>query len=66
MAKDAVGGEPFVVILPDDIIAQSPGAISQMVKGSEKLRAGVIAVEVVPWDVVENYGVVDALSLIHI
>lgn len=60
MAKDAVGGEPFVVILPDDIIAHSPGAISQMVKVSEKLRAGVIAVEVVPWDVVENYGVVDA------
>ena len=60
MAKDAVGGEPFIVILPDDIIAHSPGAISQMVKVSEKLSAGVIAVEMVPWDVVENYGVVDA------
>ena len=60
MAKDAVGYEPFVVILPDDIIAHSPGAISQMVNVSEKMDAGVIAVEVVPWDVVENYGVVDA------
>ena len=60
MAKDAVGDEPFVVLLPDDIIAHSPGAISQMVQVSEKMNAGVIAVEVVPWEVVQNYGVVDA------
>ena len=60
MAKDAVGDEPFVVILPDDIIVHSPGAISQMVQVSEDMNAGVIAVEVVPWEVVHNYGVVDA------
>ena len=60
MAKDAVGGEPFVVILPDDIIAHSPGAISQMLQVSEKMDAGVIAVEALPWEVVHNYGVVDA------
>ena len=60
MAKDAVGDEPFVVILPDDIIAHSPGAISQMVQVSEKMDSGVIAVEALPWEVVHNYGVVDA------
>ena len=60
MAKDAVGDKPFVVILPDDIIAHSPGAISQMVQVSEKMDAGVIAVEALPWEVVHNYGVVDA------
>ena len=60
MAKEAVGDESFVVILPDDIIAHSPGAISQMVQVSEEKDAGVIAVEVVPWEVVHNYGVVDA------
>ena len=63
MAKDAVGDEPFVVILPDDIIAHSPGAISQMVQVSEEMDAGVIAVEVVPWEVVHNYGVVDATQV---
>ena len=63
MAKEAVDGEPFIVILPDDIIAHSPGAISQMVEVSEKLSAGVIAVEVMPWDVLENYGVVDATKI---
>ncbi|MQF88703.1 MAG: UTP--glucose-1-phosphate uridylyltransferase [SAR202 cluster bacterium] len=60
MAKNAVGDEPFVVILPDDIIVRSPGVISQMVQVSEDMNAGVIAVEVVPWEVVHNYGVVDA------
>ena len=62
MAKDAVGDEPFVVILPDDIIAQSsgaPGAIAQMVQVSEQVNAGVIAVEELPWEVIHNYGVVD-------
>ena len=62
MAKQAVGSEPFVVILPDDIIVHSPGAISQMVKVSEQMDAGVIAVEGVPWDVVHNYGVVNAVK----
>ena len=59
MAKDAVGDEPFVVVLPDDIIAHSPGAIAQMVQVSEQMNAGVIAVEALPWEVVHNYGVVD-------
>ena len=59
MAKDAVGDEPFVVVLPDDIIAHSPGAITQMVQVSEEMNAGVIAVEALPWEVVHNYGVVD-------
>jgi len=64
MAKDAVGGEPFVVILPDDIIAHVPGAVAQMVQALEQLdsaksTAGIIAVEELPWEVIHNYGVVD-------
>ena len=60
MAKDMVGDEPFAVILPDDIIAHSPGAISQLVQISKELNAGVIAVEALSWDIIHNYGVVDA------
>lgn len=64
MAKEAVGDEPFVVVLPDDIIAHSPGAIAQMVQVVEQvntgqMNAGVIAVEESPWEVIHNYGVVD-------
>ena len=60
MAKEAVGGEPFIVILPDDIIAHSPGTTAQMIQVSDQMGAGVIAVEALPWEVVHNYGVVDA------
>ena len=60
IAKDAVGDEPFVVILPDDIIAHTPGALSQMLEVSEQYNGGVVAVEPMPWEMVHNYGVVDA------
>jgi UTP--glucose-1-phosphate uridylyltransferase len=59
-AKDAVGNEPFVVILPDDIIAHTPGALTQMLQVSNQFNAGVIAVEPTPWEAVHNYGVIDA------
>ena len=59
-AKDAVGNEPFVVILPDDIIDHQPGVIAQMLTVAGEYEAGVIAVEKVPWEVIHNYGVVDA------
>jgi UTP--glucose-1-phosphate uridylyltransferase len=67
-AREAVGHEPFVVILPDDIIAHSPGALSQMLAVSDRYAAGVVAVEPTPWEMVHNYGVVDAtqqLDRIH-
>ena len=59
-AREAVGDEPFVVILPDDIIDHRPGVISQMLEVSNQNDGGVIAVEQVPWEVIHNYGVVDA------
>ena len=59
-ARDAVGDEPFVVILPDDIIDHQPGVISQMLEVVAQYDGGVIAVEQVPWEVIHNYGVVDA------
>ena len=62
-AEDAVGGEPFVVILPDDIIAHTPGVVAQMLKVHESKGGGVIAVEPMPWERVHNYGVVDATQV---
>jgi len=59
-AREAVAGEPFVVILPDDIIAHSPGVVTQMVAVAQRVGAGVVAVEPMPWDRVQYYGVVDA------
>ena len=60
-AREAVGDEPFAVILPDDIVDHSPGVLSQMmaaVAGED--GAAAVAVERVPWELVQNYGVVDS------
>ena len=59
MAREAVGEEPFVVILPDDIIVHSPGTLAQMLEVYDRCDGGVIAVETVGWESVQNYGVVD-------
>ena len=59
-ARDAVGDEPFVVILPDDIVDHQPGVISQMLDVSAQYQGGVIAVKQVAWETIHNYGVVDA------
>ncbi len=62
-ARDAVGDEPFAVILPDDIIAHEPGVLSQMLDAmTDAGDAGAVSVERVPWDLVQNYGVVDTDS----
>ena len=60
-ARDAVGDEPFAVILPDDIIAHEPGALAQMMAATPD-DAAAVAVERVPWEIVHNYGVVDTES----
>ncbi len=63
MAREAVAGEPFVVILPDDIIVHSPGVVAQMGAVAQRTGAGVVAVEAVPREVIHNYGVVDATTV---
>lgn len=62
-AKDAVGDEPFVVILPDDIVYHTPGVVAQMAAVWEQMDSGVVAVEPMPWELVHNYGVVDATTV---
>ena len=62
-AMDLVGNEPFVVVLPDDVIWHVEGATRQMLRIFEKYAASVIAVEEVPDEVVNSYGVVDSLAV---
>ncbi len=58
-AKDVVGDEPFIVLLPDDIIdAEVPGA-RQLLDVYEKYGQGVVSVMEVPDDEVDRYGIVD-------
>jgi UTP--glucose-1-phosphate uridylyltransferase len=60
-AKPVVGNEPFGIILPDDLIwNRGKGALGQMAALAESEHAGVIAVEEVPHDQTDKYGIVDA------
>ena len=58
-AKDAVGQEPFMVILPDDVIWPASGAAPSMMEVYNRFNSAVVAVEEVPLEAVSAYGVVD-------
>ena len=62
-AKELVGDEPFVVMLPDDVIAHTEGATLQMLRVFQKYGASVVAVEKVPIEALGSYGVVDSWAV---
>src|SRR5438067_6240253 len=58
-ARDIVGDEPFAVVLPDELVLNSPGCLKQMVKAAAKLggKSNLLAVEAVPDDLTHQYGI---------
>ena len=54
-----VAGEPFAVILADDVIDADPPGLRQMIDVYDRADGPVIAVERVPEDQVSSYGIVD-------
>jgi len=58
-AKNIVGGEPFAVILPDDIIDSRIPSLKSMIDIFEKYEAGVIAVERVSDEDTRRYGIIE-------
>jgi UTP--glucose-1-phosphate uridylyltransferase len=58
-ARDIVGNEPFAVVLPDELVLNTPGCLKQMILAAEKLgdKTNVIAVEEVPADKTHQYGI---------
>ena len=68
-AKPVVGDEAFGVILPDDLIWTSPsqaagrGALRQMAEFAVAEKASAIAVEEVPHDQTDKYGIVDSAPI---
>lgn len=57
-ARAAIGDEPFFVHLADDLIAGSPGCLSQMADEFEGHGSSVVAVETVPHENTSSYGIV--------
>lgn len=58
-ARELVGDEPFAVLLPDDLMDCDPSAIAQLVAAFEETGGGVVAVEDVPKEDTQRYGVID-------
>lgn len=57
-AKKYVGNEPFAVLLGDDVVFSQTPCTKQLVERYDRLRASVIAVERVPPERIESYGIV--------
>ena len=63
MARDLVQGEPFAVLLGDDIIDADEPCIGQMIKIYERHHASVVAIMEVPREEVFRYGIIDGVPL---
>jgi UTP--glucose-1-phosphate uridylyltransferase len=62
-AAPLVGDEPFAVILADDLILASPGALSQMAQAQRLHGGSVLCVEDVPRQSTGSYGIVSTKAL---
>lgn len=57
-ARHVVGDEPFAVLLPDDLMAGSPGALRQMVDAWNEIGGNLVATEEVPPEKTGSYGII--------
>lgn len=58
-ARHFVGNEPFAVLLPDDLMVGTPGALSQMIAAYDRVGGGIIvAAEEKTREETKRYGVV--------
>ncbi len=59
-AREIVGNEPFALLLPDVLVQHERGCLAQMIAAAQTLDAdaNVLAVEEVPSDRVQMYGIV--------
>ncbi|MBL4748917.1 MAG: UTP--glucose-1-phosphate uridylyltransferase [Magnetovibrio sp.] len=59
-ARDFIDeGESFAVILPDDLISAKPGCLSQMMDVWRDRGGNVVAIEDVPREMTNRYGILD-------
>jgi len=58
-ARDIVGDEPFAVLLPDELVLNSPGCLAQMIEAASHLpeKSNLLAVQEVPADQAHQYGI---------
>jgi UTP--glucose-1-phosphate uridylyltransferase len=57
-ARHVVGDEPFAVLLPDDLMAGTPGALKQMVEAYDEVGGNIVCAEEVAPEKTASYGIV--------
>ncbi|RDV38961.1 UTP--glucose-1-phosphate uridylyltransferase [Bradymonadaceae bacterium TMQ3] len=57
-AREVVGDEPFVVVLPDDLIGSSPSVTRQLIEVYERYGQAVVSVMPVGREEVSRYGII--------
>lgn len=57
-AKDVIGNEPFALLFPDDVLVADVPVTKQMIDVFDERGGSVIAVQEVPDEEVESYGIV--------
>lgn len=57
-AREVVGDEPFVVVLPDDLIGSSPSVTRQLIDVYERYGQAVVSVMPVAAEDVSRYGII--------
>lgn len=62
-AKSFVGGEPFAVMLGDDVVYNEKPCLKQLIECYEKVNASVLGVQEVPEENVSKYGIVKGEKL---
>ena len=57
--RDIVGDEPFAVVLPDELVLNTPGCLAQMIAAANRLpeKSNLLAVQEVPADQTHQYGI---------
>lgn len=58
-ARNFIGDEPFAVLLADDLILGTPGCLAQMLEAHKEVGGNLVAVEEVPRDQTDRYGILD-------
>ncbi len=57
-ARHIVGDEPFAVLLPDDLMVGTPGALKQMIDAYEEYGGNIVCAMDVPADRTASYGII--------
>ena len=61
--KPLIGNEPFAVILADDLCySANDSVLCQMVQIYKKYQCSIVAIEEVPYDQVDKYGIITGIS----